>query len=109
MPSSARKTRKSTTPPLTPPLVASGVAQRHNRRSFRFHNGLTRTESHTLSLHDALPILEDFYEQIQKIKKMGSLTDLVGMIPGADKAVKDADLSEASFKPIEAKIGRAHV
>src|SRR5690625_4895640 len=53
--------------------------------------------------------LEDFYEQIQKIKKMGSLTDLVGMIPGADKAVKDADLSEDSFKPIEAKIGRAHV
>src|SRR5690625_7881200 len=35
---------------------------------------------------------------------MGSLTDLVGMIPGADKAVKDADLSEDSFKPIEAII-----
>ncbi len=48
--------------------------------------------------------LEDFYEQIQKIKKMGSISDLVGMIPGANKAVKDADLSEDTFKPIEAII-----
>lgn len=48
--------------------------------------------------------LEDFYEQIQKIKKMGNLTDLVGMIPGASKAVEDADLGEDSFKPIEAII-----
>jgi signal recognition particle subunit SRP54 len=48
--------------------------------------------------------LEDFYEQLQKIKKMGSITDLVGMIPGASKAVKDADLSEDAFKPIEAII-----
>ena len=48
--------------------------------------------------------LEDFYEQIQKIKKMGSITDLVGMIPGASKAVKDADLDEDTFKPIEAII-----
>jgi len=35
---------------------------------------------------------------------MGNLTDLVGMIPGANKAVEDADLSEDSFKPIEAII-----
>jgi signal recognition particle subunit SRP54 len=35
---------------------------------------------------------------------MGNLTDLVGMIPGAGKAVKDADLDEDSFKPIEAII-----
>ncbi|MEX0823156.1 MAG: signal recognition particle protein [Balneolaceae bacterium] len=48
--------------------------------------------------------LEDFYEQIQKIKKMGNVADLVGMIPGADKAIKDADLDEDSFKPIEAII-----
>ncbi len=48
--------------------------------------------------------LEDFYEQIQKIKKMGDITDLVGMIPGADKAVKDADLGEDTFTPIEAII-----
>ncbi len=48
--------------------------------------------------------LEDFLEQIQKIKKMGNMTDLVGMIPGADKALKDADFDEDSFKPIEAII-----
>lgn len=48
--------------------------------------------------------LEDFYEQIQKIKKMGNLTDLVGMIPGAGKALDDAELDEDTFKPIEAII-----
>jgi len=48
--------------------------------------------------------LEDFYDQIQKIKKMGSLTDLVGMIPGAGKALEDAELDEETFKPIEAII-----
>ncbi len=48
--------------------------------------------------------LEDFFDQIQKIKKMGSLTDLVGMIPGAGKALEDAELDEETFKPIEAII-----
>ncbi|MEX0646998.1 MAG: signal recognition particle protein [Balneolaceae bacterium] len=48
--------------------------------------------------------LEDFYEQIQKIKKMGNMTDLVGMIPGAGKALKDADVDEDTFTPIEAII-----
>jgi signal recognition particle subunit SRP54 len=48
--------------------------------------------------------LEDFYDQLQKIKKMGSLTDLVGMIPGAGKALEDAELDEDTFKPIEAII-----
>lgn len=48
--------------------------------------------------------LVDFYDQIQKIKKMGNVTDLVGMIPGADKALKDADFDEDSFSPIEAII-----
>jgi signal recognition particle subunit SRP54 len=48
--------------------------------------------------------LNDFYDQIQKIKKMGNVADLVGMIPGADKAMQDADFSEDSFKPIEAII-----
>lgn len=48
--------------------------------------------------------LEDFYDQIQKIKKMGSLADLVKMIPGAGNAVKDMDLEEDSFKQVEAII-----
>src|SRR5690625_4882059 len=48
--------------------------------------------------------LEDFYDQIQKIKKMGNLTDLVGMIPGAASALDEAELDEDTFKPIEAII-----
>ncbi|MFU8811424.1 MAG: signal recognition particle protein [Balneolaceae bacterium] len=48
--------------------------------------------------------LNDFLEQIQKIKNMGNLTDLVGMIPGADKALENADFDEESFQPIEAII-----
>jgi signal recognition particle subunit SRP54 len=48
--------------------------------------------------------LDDFYSQLQQIKKMGNIKDLVGMIPGVGKAVKDADISNDSFKPIEAII-----
>lgn len=48
--------------------------------------------------------LEDFLEQIQKIKKMGDFTDLVSMIPGASKALKDQDIDDDAFKPIEAII-----
>jgi len=47
---------------------------------------------------------EDFYTQIQQIKKMGNLKDLMGMIPGVGKAVKDIDISDDSFKGIEAII-----
>ncbi len=48
--------------------------------------------------------LEDFLAQIQKIKKMGDLGDLVSMIPGASKAIEDADINDDAFKPIEAII-----
>ncbi len=48
--------------------------------------------------------LDDFYSQLQQIKKMGNIKDLVGMIPGMGKQVKDADISNESFKPIEAII-----
>jgi len=47
---------------------------------------------------------EDFYTQIQQIKKMGNLKDLMAMIPGVGKAVKDLDISDDSFKHIEAII-----
>lgn len=47
---------------------------------------------------------EDFYSQIQQIKKMGNIKDLMGMIPGVGKAVKDIDISDDSFKGIEAII-----
>jgi signal recognition particle subunit SRP54 len=47
---------------------------------------------------------EDFYSQLQQIKKMGNIKDLMGMIPGIGNAVKDIDISDDSFKPIEAII-----
>jgi signal recognition particle subunit SRP54 len=47
---------------------------------------------------------EDFYTQIQQIKKMGNLKDLMGMIPGVGKSVKDLDISDDAFKGIEAII-----
>ena len=46
----------------------------------------------------------DFYGQIQQIKKMGNVKDLVGMIPGVGKAVKDLDIDDNAFKNIEAII-----
>jgi len=47
---------------------------------------------------------EDFYTQIQQIKKMGNLKDLMGMIPGVGKSIKDLDISDDAFKGIEAII-----
>jgi signal recognition particle subunit SRP54 len=46
----------------------------------------------------------DFLAQIQQIKKMGNFKDLMGMIPGMGKAVKDMDLDENAFKGVEAII-----
>ena len=46
----------------------------------------------------------DFYSQIQQIKKMGSLKDLASMIPGVGKAIKDMDIDDNAFKNIEAII-----
>ena len=48
---------------------------------------------------------EDFLSQIAQIKKMGSMKDLVGMIPGMSKLTKDIDISDDAFVPIEAMIG----
>ncbi|OJY91976.1 MAG: signal recognition particle protein [Sphingobacteriales bacterium 44-15] len=47
---------------------------------------------------------QDFLDQLQQIKKMGNLKDLMGMIPGMGKAIKDVDVSDDSFKGIEAII-----
>ena len=47
---------------------------------------------------------DDFLAQIQQIKKMGSMKDLMGMIPGAGKALKDVEVDDNAFKPIEAII-----
>jgi len=47
---------------------------------------------------------DDFIKQIQQVKKMGSMKDLVGMIPGAGKALKGVDIDDDAFKGIEAII-----
>lgn len=47
---------------------------------------------------------QDFLDQLQQIKKMGNLKDLMGMIPGVGKAIKDVDIDNDSFKGIEAMI-----
>jgi signal recognition particle subunit SRP54 len=48
--------------------------------------------------------LEDFLDQLNRLKKMGSMKDLIGMIPGVGKQVKDLDIEEDAFKYIEAII-----
>lgn len=47
---------------------------------------------------------DDFLSQLEQIKKMGNIKDLVGMIPGMGKAMKGLDIDDDSFKPIEAII-----
>ncbi len=46
----------------------------------------------------------DFLSQLEQIKKMGNMKDLLGMVPGIGKAIKDVDIDDNSFKPIEAII-----
>ncbi len=47
---------------------------------------------------------DDFLKQLEQIKKMGNIKDLMGMIPGVGKAIKDVDISDDSFKGVEAII-----
>ncbi|MCH8533433.1 MAG: signal recognition particle protein [Flavobacteriaceae bacterium] len=47
---------------------------------------------------------DDFLKQIQQVKKMGSMKDLMGMIPGAGKMMKNMDIDDDAFKHIEAII-----
>ncbi|HEY0678437.1 MAG TPA: signal recognition particle protein [Chitinophagaceae bacterium] len=47
---------------------------------------------------------EDFKQQLAQIKNMGNIKDLLGMIPGVGKAIKDIDISDDAFKGIEAII-----
>ena len=48
---------------------------------------------------------DDFLSQIQQVKKMGNMKDLMGMIPGMGKALKGVDIDDDAFKYIEAIIG----
>ncbi len=47
---------------------------------------------------------DDFLSQVGQIKKMGSMKDLIGMIPGMDKVTKNVEIGDDAFKPIEAMI-----
>ena len=48
---------------------------------------------------------EDFLSQVAQIKKMGSMKDLIGMIPGMDKLTKNVEIGDDAFVPIESIIG----
>ena len=48
---------------------------------------------------------DDFKSQLDQIKKMGNIKDLMGMLPGMGKALKDVEIDDDAFKPIEAIIG----
>jgi signal recognition particle subunit SRP54 len=48
--------------------------------------------------------LEDFLEQLHRIKQMGSIKDLLGMIPGVSRQIKDVDIEDDAFVHIEAMI-----
>ena len=48
--------------------------------------------------------LQDFFEQIQKMRSLGSMSDLIGMIPGVGKQMKDTDVAESEFTKTEALI-----
>ena len=48
--------------------------------------------------------LQDFLDQMQKVKKMGSLKNLLGMIPGMGAQLKEMDIGDDAFKPMEAMI-----
>jgi signal recognition particle subunit SRP54 len=48
--------------------------------------------------------LDDFLAQLEQIKKMGNMKDLLGMIPGMGKAMKDVDIDDNAFRPVEAII-----
>ena len=47
---------------------------------------------------------DDFYKQIQQVKKMGNIKDLAAMIPGVGKALKDIDIDDNAFRSVEAII-----
>ncbi len=47
---------------------------------------------------------DDFLSQLEQVKKMGNIKDLMGMIPGMGKALKGLDIDDDSFKPVEAII-----
>lgn len=75
-------------------LVEKAQEQFDEEQARRLHKKLAKNQF----------TLEDFYQQIQQIKKMGNIKDLAGMLPGMDKALRNVDIDNDSFKGIEAII-----
>ena len=76
-------------------LVERAEAQYDEQEARRIQKKLVRDEYN----------FEDFLSQVAQIKKMGSMKDLVGMIPGMDKMTRGVEISDNAFVPIEAMIG----
>ena len=75
-------------------LVEKAQEQFDEEQARRLHKKIARDQF----------TLQDFYDQIQHIKKMGNIKDLASMIPGVGKALKDVDIDNDSFKQTEAII-----
>ncbi|MBO4557334.1 MAG: signal recognition particle protein [Bacteroidales bacterium] len=75
-------------------LVEKAQEQFDEEQARRLHKKLAKNQF----------TLEDFYQQIQQIKKMGNIKDLASMLPGMGKVLKDVDMDNDSFKGIEAII-----
>lgn len=75
-------------------LVERAQEQYDEEKARKLHKKIARNEFS----------FDDFLDQIQQIKKMGSMKDLLGMIPGMGKAVRNLDIDDDAFKGIEAII-----
>jgi signal recognition particle subunit SRP54 len=75
-------------------LVEKAQEQVSQEEAARLHKRMMRDQFN----------FNDFLKQIEQVKKMGNMKDLIGMIPGIGKAMKDIDVSDDSFKSIEAII-----
>lgn len=75
-------------------LVERAQEQYDEEKARKLHKKIARNEFS----------FDDFLDQIQQIKKMGSMKDLLGMIPGMGRAVRNLDIDDDAFKGIEAII-----
>ena len=75
-------------------LVEKAQEQFDEKQARELHKKLARNQF----------TISDFYDQLKQVQKMGSAKDLMSMLPGMDKALKDVDIPEDAFKPTEAII-----
>ena len=75
-------------------LVEKAQEQFDEKQARELHKKLARNQF----------TINDFYDQLKQVQKMGNVKDLAGMLPGMDKALKDVDIPDDAFKPTEAII-----